>query len=260
MGAGEGFASCVAANGAVKSSRNGEVSLAAAGDVSLYWDGIAPVAVTHLDEELGLSANLVIAKSAPPGDHRYVGRCVDDADEEGMGTADSTVPPSSEVVAVVPDRNTIDDTAVDYDDTAPSPVTPVVNTALAVPDNPDRVGTVEHPSVQSNAPIPADNAGNRTIGAETTLSGTGPMAGELLIGALILMGGVLAALALTPVVLQARRGPEWVRANVRAVAEVAPAMSVELAPQIDDYWPPTSIVRFALHADSGTQILTEVKQ
>jgi len=262
----EGFASCVAGDGEMKVSRSREVSLAATGGASLFWDGIDPVTIVHLDEELGLSANLQIAESAPPGDHRLVNRCVDNAgDDGGTGSADFPVPPMPPpVVAAVPERNPADAVAVDGTApgaaTAPSPTTPAVDTALAAPGNPDGASTAGTPPTPSGARIPAGNEGNRAIGAEPALSGTDPRSWGLLIGALMLVGTVLAVPLMTPYALQARRGPKWVRANVRAVAEVAPAMSVELVPPIDDSWPPTSIVRFDLHADSGTQTLTEVQQ
>lgn len=255
---GEGFATCVAANGEVTSSRNGDASVAATGDVSLFWDGIDPVASIHMDEEFGFTANLETADSTSPGDHRLVSRCVDDEGdaEEGVGSADFTVTPPPEVMAVVPGINTVDDTT-------PSPATSAVDAvdaALAAPDNPDGASTADNPSAPSDALPLAENEGTRVIGAEPALPGTDPLAWGLLVGALILVGAVLAVPLLIPFILQARRGPKWVRANVRAVAHVAPPMSVALAPQIGDCWPPTSVVRFALHADSGTQVLTEVKQ
>lgn len=253
--AGEGFATCVAATGEVTSSRNGDASVAATGDASLFWDGVDPVAIIHLDEEFRFTANLEIANSTSPGDHRLERHCVDDEGdtEEGVGSADFTVTPPPEVMAVVPSINTVDDTA-------PSPATSAVDAAdaaHAAPDSPDGASTADNPSAPSNAPPLAENEGTRGIGAEPALPGTDPRSWGWLVGVLILVGAVL---AVPLFVLQARRGPKWVRANVRAVAQVAPPMSVALAPQIDDCWPPTSVVRFGLHADSGTQTVTEVKQ
>lgn len=257
---GEGFAGCVAADGKVKASRSGDVSLAATGDVSLRWDGIDPVTIIHLDEKLGLSAVLERGSSAPPGDHRLVSRCADDG--EGMGAADVTVPPSLEGMAVTPGSSPVDNPVGGdaVDGIAPSPTTSAVDAALVVPDNPDGPSTAENPSTPFDFPIPAENEDNRAIGAEPTLSDTTSMSWGLLIGTLILVGAALAALSSIPFVLQSRRGPKWVGANVRAVAGVTPTASVELAPNIDDYWPPIPVLRFALHADSGTQVLTEVEQ
>ncbi|MGH3931403.1 MAG: hypothetical protein ACRDTF_15700 [Pseudonocardiaceae bacterium] len=257
---GEEFASCVAADGEVKSSRNREVSLAASGNVSLFWAGIDPVALTHLDEEFGLLATLEIGESAPPGDHRLVSGCVDDegADEEGMGAADFTVSPPPEVGAVLPDGNPVEGTAVG--DTGTDLTTSVVDAVLPAPDDLGGAGTTEDPSAPSDAPVSAENEENGTISAEPALSSSGPLSWGLLIRALILVvAAVPAALALIPLALRARRGPKWVNTNVRAVAQVAPAASVAMAPQIDSC-PPASIMQFALHTDSGTQSLTEVKQ
>ncbi|MGH3940211.1 MAG: hypothetical protein ACRDTG_16580 [Pseudonocardiaceae bacterium] len=255
---GEEFAICAAADGEVKSSRNGEVSLAAGGNVSLFWAGIDPVTLTHLDEEFGLLATLKIGESEPPGDHRPVSGCVDDedADEEGTGAADFTVPPQPAVGAVLPDGNPVEGTSVG--DTAPDLTTSVVDAVLAAPDELGGASTTEDPLIPSDASVSAENEENGTISAESALSSTGPLAWGWLIKALIVVvAAVPAALALA---VRTRKGPKWVNANVRAVAQVAPAASVAMAPQIDESGPPTSIMRFSLHTDSGTQSLTEVKQ
>lgn len=268
---GEGFLSCAAANAEVDSSRKGDLSLAAVGDVYLFWDGVGPVAITHLDEKFGFSVNLEIAQSTSPGDHRLVGRCVDNAgdeagDDEGMGSTDFTVPPPPDVVAVVPGRNPVDGTA-------PSPTTSAADAALGAAGSPDGADmtenpeTPETPSAAANPSAASDtdeNEGNSAIAAEPAPAVTAPMSWGLLVGGLLLASAVVAVPlsipSLIPLVLQARRGPKWVRTNVRATLGVAPAVGVELAPPIEDYWPPTPVVRFAMHADSGTQVLTEVKQ
>lgn len=90
---GDGFVSCVAANGEVKSS-NGETSLAAAGDVYFFGEGIDPIAITHLDEELRFSTNLEIVISESLDEHRLMISCVDD--EGSMGAVDLIVPPLPE--------------------------------------------------------------------------------------------------------------------------------------------------------------------
>ncbi|MGH3913652.1 MAG: hypothetical protein ACRDTC_09600 [Pseudonocardiaceae bacterium] len=254
---GDGFLSCLTANGDVRSSRNGDVSLAATVDAYLFWDGIEPITIVHLDEELGLSANVEIARSGSSDDGRLVSRCVDEDgdDDEGTGSADLTVPPPPEVGTVVPGGEPAGGAVLSPVVSAPS----ALDDALLVPDSPDGGSMLENPSRPSDVRIPAGKAGG-VIGAEPALSGTDPMSWGLLVGGLLLVGATLGVPLLIPSFLQARRGPKWVRANVRAVAQVAPAVGVELAPQNDDHWFPTSVVRFAVHADGGTQNLTEVKQ
>lgn len=257
---GNGFVTCAAANGEVTSSRNGEVFLTATGDASLSWDGIAPVTIVRIDEKLKVWVSLEIVNSTPPGDHRFVGRCIDDestgTEEGGTSFPNPAVPSPPESGAAVPGGNSADSAPA-----SPVPSNPSApETAPVVPDNPDSTGAVESPSVSSDVRTPAGDGGSAAIVAEPPLPDTGPMAWGTLVGALILAGAVPGVPLLIPPALQARRGPKWVRTNVRAVADTAPAVGIGLTPQIDDRWLPTAVVRFALHADRGTQTLTEVEQ
>jgi hypothetical protein len=59
---------------------------------------------------------------------------------------------------------------------------------------------------------------------------------------------------------QVRKGPKWVHAHVRAVVGVAPGVGVEVMESRTDSSPPTCVVRLEPRADSGTQVLEEVRQ
>lgn len=78
------------------------------------------------------------------------------------------------------------------------------------------------------------------------------------IGVLLVMGAAMVVPSVIAFVVQNRRGPNWVRANVRAEPAIAPAL-IEMTPEIDYPWP-TLGVRLALRPDSGTQVLTEVER
>jgi hypothetical protein len=61
-------------------------------------------------------------------------------------------------------------------------------------------------------------------------------------------------------VVQNRKGEKWVRAHVEAVAGAAPGAGVEVMESRTDHSPPTCIVRLEPRADSGTQVLEEVRR
>lgn len=77
----------------------------------------------------------------------------------------------------------------------------------------------------------------------------------LAIVALILLTiGLLALLA-----DQVRKGQKWVSAHVSAIAGADPGVGVEVMESRTDYSPPSCVVRLESHADSGTQVLEEVR-
>lgn len=259
---GEGFVSCVAARADIASSGNGDLTVA--GNVVLFLDGIDPITSIHLDEDFGFSTSLQIAQSVSPGSHRIVGRCADTGGD--TGSADVVVPAPSVPVDDMPSRNPADVTAAGPISSAspiPSASTvlsgQLVGAALAVPGDLSSGIAAESQSPPSDAPVPDENPSSKAAAAEPTLSAAGPAPMGTLVAALALVGAVLIAPAAAPFVLQARRGPKWVRSNVRAVANVAPAGGIDLAPRTEDWWPPSSVVRFNLNVDSGTQAITEEK-
>lgn len=247
---GTGLAICAAAHGAIESSEN--VSVAADGDASLYSDGVNPIPTVPLDAYLGLSAILGIAQTSP-GEH--VRRCGNDEGEASPG--DAIAIPSPDVMTVGSDR--------------PGP-TPAVS---AVPaqrpaeapaprgEPQDAALTSDDPAVddqQSSADTLASSGSAKETGTESLVPAGGPASLGSLIGVLLAVGAVLVVPVAISFALQARKGPNWVRANVRAVASAASVGSIEVAPQLDCPWPPTFGVQLALRTDSGTQAITEVEQ
>lgn len=88
---------------------------------------------------------------------------------------------------------------------------------------------MEDPWVSTEARIPAGNADSGAVVVGPALSDSDRVSWEMLVGALILLvGSVLVVPLSASLVLQARKGPKWVRANVHVVAQGAPAVSVEL--------------------------------
>jgi hypothetical protein len=79
-----------------------------------------------------------------------------------------------------------------------------------------------------------------------------------LVIALLLLSAALLAGLLLLLAAQARKGPKWVRAHVRAVAGAVPAPGVEVMESRTDHSAPPCVVRLESHADSGLQVLEEV--
>lgn len=264
---GQRLVSCVVVQGGIESSGNG-LSAAAAGEVFVLWDGTDPVAIIHLDEYSRLSAILQIAEATSPGGHRVVSRCIS-ADGD-PGSADVTAPPPSAAGAVIPGGNPIDaGLASPFSPEStdlPKPPADAVSTFPGTPDGPAGNRTAENLSPQSAPTIPPGNAsafplGNRTRTAadQPASPGTGPASSwGMLAGLLLLLCAGLVTPSLSSLAFQARRGPKWVRTNVRASADTAPVVGIQLTQQPEGHWPPTFAVRFALRGDSGSQALTEV--
>lgn len=87
---------------------------------------------------------------------------------------------------------------------------------------------------------------------------SGPAPLGRVIGVLLVVGAAMVVPSVIAFAVQNRKGPNWVRANVRAEPATAPAL-IEMTPEIDCPWP-TLGVRLALRPDGGTQILTEVER
>ncbi|MGH3754909.1 MAG: hypothetical protein ACRDRP_19865 [Pseudonocardiaceae bacterium] len=78
--------------------------------------------------------------------------------------------------------------------------------------------------------------------------------------ALILLTVGLLVVLLVLRAVQNRKGPKWVHAHVEAVAGAAPGVGVEIMESRTDHSPPSCVVRLEPHADSGIQILEEVRR
>jgi hypothetical protein len=81
----------------------------------------------------------------------------------------------------------------------------------------------------------------------------------LIIALLVLSAALLLGLLLL-LAVQARKGPKWVHAHVRAVAAATPGPGVEVMESRTERSVPTCAVRLQPHADSGLQVLEEVSQ
>ncbi len=78
--------------------------------------------------------------------------------------------------------------------------------------------------------------------------------------ALVLLSAGLLVGLLVLLAVRARKGQKWVRAHVRAVVGAAPDVGVEIMESRTEYSPPSCVVRLEPHADSGMQVLEEVRR
>ncbi len=250
---GSGFAVCAAAHGAIESSES--VSVAADGDASVYSDGVNPIPTVPLDAQLGLSAILGISQ-AVPGEHQVVRRCGNDEGEVSPGEVIVIPPP--DVVAVGSDRPVptpaVNAVPAHQPVEVPAPRGEPQDAALA---SGDPAGGTAQDQLSSADPLTSSGSAKRT---ESLVPASGPASLGSLIGVLFAVGAVLVVPTAISFALQARKGPNWVRANVQAVASAAPVASIETTPQLDGPWPPTFGVQLALRTDNGTQAITEVEQ
>ena len=81
----------------------------------------------------------------------------------------------------------------------------------------------------------------------------------LIIALLALCAALLLALLLL-LAARARKGPKWVHDHVRAVAAATPGASVEVMEPRTEHSAPSCVVRLEPHADSGLQVLEEVRR
>ncbi|MGH4026263.1 MAG: hypothetical protein ACRDRV_16945 [Pseudonocardiaceae bacterium] len=245
---GTGLEVCAAAHGEIESAEN--ASVLAAGDASLHWDGVHPIPTVPLDADLGLSAILELSRTGMPGEHQVVRRCTEDTGSGGV----VGIPAPESAPPVLPGR-------APGQSAAPLPGQPASGDAAQA----DAAATSsEQPVADATRSRQADaaamNAANHADKAVTDslLPGSGPAPMGPVIAALLMVGAAMVVPSVIAFALQNRKGPNWVRANVRAEPITAPAL-IEMTPDMDYPWP-TLGVRLALRPDSGTQDLTEVEQ
>lgn len=243
---GTGFEVCAAAHGEVESAEN--ASVLAAGDASLHWDGVHPIPTVPLDADLGLSAILELSRTGMPGEHQVVRRCAEDTGSGGV----VGIPAPEAAPPVLPGRAAAESTS-------PLPEQPVSGDAAQA----DATATSSEKSVADATPkadASAMNAANQADKAVTDslLPGSGPAPLGPVIAVLLMVGAAMVVPSVIAFVLQNRKGPNWVRTNVRAEPTTAPAL-IQMTPDMDYPWP-TLGVRLAMRPDSGTQVLTEVEQ